>query len=277
MKKLLSEHKIGIIKILASVVLAILGLIFESVNNLTLSAIAFFASLIVIGYEIYIDAVRGLLKKQGITEKALMTITSIGAFLIGEFFEGCAVLILYTVGEIFENVASDTSKKSIEALASIRPDTARLQSGDVLSVDQIEIGQIIEVHTGERIPLDGDVIDSQGSVDTSIMTGESTPISVRAGSEVLSGYLNCESLLYVKVKRKADKSAAQRIIDISRDALDRKTKSERFITAFAKFYTPIVILLALIIAVVPPLFDGYRFDGCIRHSQCSQSPALVLL
>lgn len=259
MKKLLSEHKIGFIKIIVSVVLAILGLIFAGVDNITFSILSYFASLVVIGYQIYIDTVRALFKKEGVTEKTLMTVTSLGAFLVGAFFEGCAVMILYTVGEIFEDAAIESSKKSLEALASIRPDTARLMSGDVLSVEQIEIGQIIEVRAGERIPLDGDVVDSVGSVDTSLITGESLPVSVRDGNEVLAGCLNCESVLYVKVKRKADKSAAQRIIDLSREALDKKTSAERFITTFAKFYTPIVIAIALLIAVIPPFFDGYDF------------------
>ena len=263
MKNILSEHKIGIIRIVASVVLAILGLVFEGLDNITISTLAFFVSYIIIGYEIIFSAIKEALRGEGISEKMLMTVTSIGAFLIMEFFEGCAVLILYTVGEIFEDVAADASKRSLEALIDIRPDKARLRSGEVKEASLIGIGEIIEVRSGERIALDGNVVDSVGSIDASVITGESTPVTVRNGSEVLAGSLNCESIIYVKVKREADKSAAQRIIDLSKNALERKTKSEKFIKVFAKFYTPIVILLALFIAVIPPLFDGYYFGSWI--------------
>lgn len=187
-----------------------------------------------------------------------MTVASIGAMIIGEYFEGILVLVLYTIGEIFEDVAKDSSRRSLEALATIRPDKARLD-GEMVKAGNVEIGEIIEVYPGERIPLDGDVVDSIGSVDTSVITGESAPVQVRDGSEVLAGCLNCDTVLKIKVKRKLERSAAQRIIDLSQNALERKTKSEKFIKVFARVYTPIVIILALIIALVPPFFDGYNF------------------
>ena len=263
MKNLLSEHKIGMIKISASVVLAILGLVFSGLSNIAISTLAFFAAYIIIGYEIIFRAIKEVLYGEGISERMLMTVTSVGAFMISEFFEGCAVLILYTVGEIFEDVAKDASKRSIETLANIRPDKARLRNQELVDASSVRVGDIIEVRPGERIALDGTVVDSFGNIDASVITGESVPVAVRNGSEVLAGSLNCDTVIYVDVKREADKSAAQRIIDISKNALERKTKSEKFIKAFAKLYTPIVIALALFIAIVPPIFDGYDFGSWI--------------
>ncbi len=224
-----------------------------------MSLICNLVAYVIIAYDIIIDAIKELFKEKRIDETMLMTVASIGAMIIGEYFEGILVLVLYTVGEIFENVASSSSRQSIEALGEIRPDKARIYGAEMVNASSVKVGDIIEVLPGERIPLDGDVIDSTGMVDTSIMTGESVPVSVRDGSEVLSGYLNCDTVLKIKVKRTLERSAAQRIIDLSTEALERKTKSEKFISTFAKIYTPVVIILALIVALVPPFFDGYQF------------------
>lgn len=259
MKKIFFEHKIGFIKVLLSLLLLIEATILSH-NEMSLMALTcHIASYCIIAHEIIFRALKELFKKREIGEELLMTVASVGAMIIGEYFEGILVLVLYTIGEIFENIATDRSRRSIETLASIRPDKARILDGDIVNAAGVEIGTIIEVLPGERIPLDGDVIDSVGSIDTSVITGESEPIEVRDGNEVLSGCLNCNTVLKIKVKRHLSSSAAQRIIDLSQNALQRKTRSEKFIKAFAKFYTPIVILLSILIAVIPPLFDGYNF------------------
>lgn len=259
MKKIFFEHKIGFIKVLLSVLLLIEATILSH-NEMSLMALTcHIVSYCIIAHEIIFRALKELFKKREIGEELLMTVASVGAMIIGEYFEGILVLVLYTIGEIFEDIATDRSRCSIETLASIRPDKARILDGDIVNAAGVEIGTIIEVLPGERIPLDGDVIDSVGSVDASVITGESEPIEVRDGNEVLSGCLNCNTVLKIKVKRRLSSSAAQRIIDLSQNALQRKTRSEKFIKAFAKFYTPIVILLSVLIAVIPPLFDGYNF------------------
>lgn len=259
MKKIFLEHKTGLIKILLSVLLLIEAVVLSKFDFQLMSIVCYAVSYGIVAYKIVIGALVELFKRARVDEELLMSVASLGAMIIGEYFEGILVLVLYCIGEIFEDVAVDNSREALESLAKIRPDKARLISGDMVSVKSVQIGDIIEVYAGERIPLDGDVVDSTSSVDTSALTGESEPVAVRDGSEVLSGYLNLDGVLKIKVKRSAKASAAERIIEISEKALERKTRSERFISVFAKFYTPIVILISVLIAVIPPLFDGYNF------------------
>ena len=259
MKRFFSEYKTGAVKILLSVLLLIEAATLAHFGFVSVSVVCYAVSYGIIAYGVIFGALKKLFQRLKIDEELLMSVASLGAMIIGEYFEGILVLVLYSIGEIFEDVAMDSSRASLSSLAKLRPDKARLLSGEMVPVEGIQIGDIIEVYAGERIPLDGDVVESAGSVDTSLMTGESMPVSVRDGSEVLSGYLNCEGVLKIKVKRTAKTSAAQRIIDLSENALEKKTRSEKFISAFAKVYTPVVILLSLAMAIVPPLFDGYNF------------------
>ena len=259
MKSIIKEHRVGLARILISALLLIEALVLSRFEQALMALICNIVAYIIIAFEIIIDALRELFKERRIDETMLMCVASLGAMIIGEFFEGILVLILYTIGEIFEDIASDSSKRSIESLAQIRPDKARLQSGDIVNASIVQAGELIEVLPGERIPLDGEIVSGVGMIDTSVMTGESLPVEVREGSEVLSGCLNCDAVLIIKVKRTLERSAAQRIIDLSQNALERKTKSEKFITAFARIYTPVVIILALLLALVPPLFDNYQF------------------
>lgn len=263
MKRILSEHKFGLIKVLLSVLLLIEAVVLAHFDLSLMSTVCYIFSYGIISYKIIFSSLKELFKEKNIGEELLMTVVSLGAMIIGEFFEGILVLVLYTVGEIFGDAASDGSRRTLEALASIRPDKARLASGEIVNVSTVEVGEIIEVLPGERIPLDGDIVDGSGYIDTSVMTGESVPVEVRVGSEALAGCLNGETVLKIKVKRVAQSSAAQRIIDLSQNALEKKTKSEKFISVFAKVYTPIVIGLALVIAIVPPLFDDYDFVSWI--------------
>lgn len=259
MKNFIYEHKRGLIRILLSVLLLIEAIVLSKFDFELMSVVCYATSYAIVAYKVVIKAFLKLFKKAKVDEELLMSVASLGAMIIGEYFEGILVLVLYSVGEIFEKVAVGNSKRSISSLAKLRPDKARLLGGETVGIKSVQIGDIIEVYAGERIPLDGDVVDSTSNVDTSILTGESEPLSVRDGSEVLSGYLNLSGALKIKVKRPASASAAERIIEMSEKALEKKTKSERFISVFARIYTPIVIFLALLIALIPPLFDGYNF------------------
>ncbi len=250
MREIFKEHKIGLIKILLSALLLLEATLLSHFDASVMSLACNITSYGIIGYSVIFRAVGSLLKRGRVGEELLMSVASLGAILIGEYFEGVLVLILFTIGEIFEDVAKDKSRRSIKTLASIRPDKARLLDGTVVSAASVEIGQIIEVYAGERIALDGDVVDGIGSIDTSIMTGESEPVEVRCGTEVLAGCLNLSAPLKIRVKRHSRESAAQRIIDLAENALERKTKSEKFISIFAKFYTPIVILLSVVAIII---------------------------
>ena len=259
MKNIIKEHKVGIIRILISSLLLIEAIILSQFEQTLMSLVCNLVAYIIIGHEVLFDALRELIREKRIDETMLMCVASIGAIIIGEMIEGVLVLILYEIGELIENVADRSSRKSLETLAKIRPDKARLISGDIVSASKIEVGDIIEVLPGERIPLDGELIDGVGAMDTSVITGESMPIDIKPGSEVYSGCLNCGGALQIKVKRTFKCSTAQRIIDLAYNAQERKTKSERFISVFAKIYTPVVVVLALLLALIPPIFDGYQF------------------
>lgn len=259
MKKFLSENKTDLIKIAISVVLIITASIFKSFSVDIASLIFFIVAYAAVAYEVIIDAIKDLIKEKSASEEMLMAVASLGAMIIGEYFEGCMVMLLYCIGELFEHAAEDSSRRSLEMLSSIRPDKARMKGGEVIDASLVRTGDVIEVFPGERIPLDGDVCEGIGSVDTSVITGESVPVELRCGSEVLAGCLNLNTVICVKVKRELKQSAAQRIIDLSEKAMEKKTVSEKFIKKFAKIYTPIVIALALLIAVVVPMFDGFHF------------------
>ena len=266
MKRFFKENRLALLRIVVSCLLLACGFVTKDMNEY-LSLGSFVGAYIIIAYDVIIGAIKDLIKEKSVEEKMLMTIASLGAMLIGEYMEASIVIILFMIGEMFEDTAKDYSRRSIESLASIRSDRVRIKGGSVIPATEVKIGDIIEVLPGERIALDGDVIEGQGSVNTSVITGESAPKRVHEGSEVLAGYLNNSTVLTIKVKRPLASSAAQRIIDLAERSLEKKTKSERFIKKFARVYTPIVICLATLVAFVPPIIDlihpilgGFGFD-----------------
>lgn len=268
MKKAIQENKIALIKILITAVLIgaslIIGCLVKNELASKITTISLYAlAYICISYSIYIGAFKELIKEKAIEEKMLMSIASLGAFIIGEYFEACLVMVLFTIGEIVEDLARDSSKKSINSLEQLCVNKARIKGGEIVFADSVQVGDIIEILPGERVPLDGVIIEGIGSVDTSVITGESLPRDVRVGSELLAGYLNKHTPLLVKVTRPFKQSAAQRIIDMSQRALEKKTKSERFIKKFARIYTPVVIAIALAIAIIPPIVEIIipNYDG----------------
>lgn len=185
-----------------------------------------------------------------------MSIATIGAFIIGEMPEAVAVMLFYQIGETFEEFAEDKSKKSISSLMDLRPDFAYVLSNEKeekVEPNQVKIGDIILIKPGEKIPLDGIIIDGDTTIDTKALTGESVPKVVRKNDQVLSGCINLTGLITVKVSKEYGESTVSKILELVENAVDKKSKSENFITKFAKYYTPIVVGIAVLLAIIPPL------------------------
>lgn len=218
---------------------------------------------IIIGLEIIIKAVRNLVAGHPFDEYFLMTVATLGAFAIGEYPEGVAVMLFYQVGEFFQGLAVNHSRKSISSLVDIRPDYANLEKDGKISVvnpKDVHIDDIIVIKPGEKVPLDGLVIEGKSSVDTSNITGESVPRNIQAGDTLLSGFVNNEGLLRMQVKKEFKDSTVSKILDLVENAASKKAPTERFITKFARYYTPIVVFIALAIGIIPPLFLGYNIS-----------------
>jgi len=216
----------------------------------------FFASYILVGGEIIFRAIKNMVRGQVFDENFLMTIATIGAFAIQEFPEGAAVMLFYRIGELFQDMAVNRSKRSISALMDIRPDYATLIAGNEekrVDPDEVKIGDRIIVKPGEKIPLDGRILEGKSMVNTSALTGESVPREVEAGDDVLAGFINTNGVLTIEVGKEFGESAVAKILDLVQNATARKAPTENFITKFAGYYTPIVVIIALILALLPPL------------------------
>jgi len=216
----------------------------------------FFISYIIVGGEVILTAGKKILKGQVFNEHFLMSIATIGAFVIGEYPESVAVMLFYQIGELLQDIAVDRSKRSIKELMNIRPDYANLKIGYEIkrvSPQEVRPGDVIIVKPGEKIPLDGKVIEGESMVDTSALTGESVLKEVYKGADVLSGFINKNGLLTIEVTREFAESTVSKILGLIEEASSKKAPTEKFMTKFAKYYTPIVVFLALIIAVIPPL------------------------
>lgn len=257
-------------------------LTFENVT-LALSIVGFIAALFVpsqpikiglyisayllAGHEVILGALKSITKGLVFDENFLMTIATAGALAIGEFPEAASVMIFYSVGEFLQHLAVDHSRRSISALLAITPDLAHLKQGEEIKdvpVGQLGIGDIVLVRPGERIPVDGRVLSGTSSLDTSALTGESLPKPVEPGGEVLAGSVNLNGLLTIETTRLAKDSTAARILDLVENAATRKAPTEDFITTFARYYTPVVVALAALIAFVPPIFGGAFRDWVYR-------------
>jgi Cd2+/Zn2+-exporting ATPase len=218
-----------------------------------------FAGYLIVGGDILLRAGRNILKGRVFDENFLMSIATIGAFAIGEFPEGVAVMLFYQVGEVFQEAAVNRSRKSITALMDIRPDFANLKIGGELRKvvpGEVSVGDIILVRPGEKAPLDGRIIDGASMLDTSALTGESLPREVAAGDDILSGSINKNGLLTVEVTKLFGESTVSKILELVQNAAGRKAPTESFITKFARYYTPAVVFAAVAIAVLPPLLIG---------------------
>lgn len=226
--------------------------------------ILYIISYVIVGGEVVLRALKNIRRGQVFDENFLMSIATIGAFTIGNYPEGVAVMLFYQVGEIFQGIAVNRSRKSITALMDIRPDFANLKIGDeIRKVDpeEVSIGDIIVVKPGEKVPLDGKVIEGSSMIDTSALTGESVPREVAAGDNVLSGVINKNGLLTIEVEKEFGDSTVAKILDLVQNASSKKAPTENFITKFARYYTPIVVFSALAMAVIPPfVIEGATFS-----------------
>ena len=244
-----------LIKIILALILFAFSMIIKF-ENAWINNILFVISYIIVGFEIIIKALRNIFRGKVFDENFLMTIATIGAFGIGEFPEAVAVMLFYQIGELFQDYAIDKSRKSISDLMDIKPDYANIEkNGNIqkVSPDSVKIGDTIIVKPGERVPLDGVVIEGTSNLDTKALTGESLPRNVKKDDEILSGSINLNSILKIKVTKEYNESTVSRILDLVENASSKKSKSENFITKFAHYYTPIVVFIALILAVIPPI------------------------
>jgi len=230
----------------------------------------FLVSYLLVGGEVLLKAIKNIMRGQVFDENFLMSLATVGAFSIQQFPEGVAVMLFYQIGELFQNLAVNHSRRSISALMDIRPDYANLKSGDGferVSPEQVMIGDIILIKPGEKVPLDGKVIEGISTLDTAAITGESLPREIEPGQEILSGTININGLLTVEVTREFGESTVSKILDLVQNASSKKAPTENFITKFARYYTPAVVVVALAIAVIPPLtIPGAIFSDWIYRA-----------
>ncbi|MCR5023791.1 MAG: cadmium-translocating P-type ATPase [Lachnospiraceae bacterium] len=256
-----SKQKKNLIRIIISAVLVI-SLHFVPVSGV-LKFILYMVPFLIIGYDILIKAVKGVINRQPFDECLLMAVATVGAIILGllgsgDYVEAVAVMLFYQTGEWFQSYAVGKSRRSISDLMDIRPDHANIEDGNggliETDPDEVEIGTIIVVQPGEKVPIDGIVEEGSSSLNTSALTGESLPRDVHTGDEVLSGCINLNGVLKIRTTKEFDESTASKILELIEDAGSRKSKSEDFITKFARVYTPAVVYAALALAILPPVF-----------------------
>lgn len=226
--------------------------------NVWIAAVLYMVPYFVIGYDILKKAWKGILKRQVFDENFLMAVATVGAIALGEFREGVAVMLFYQIGELFQSVAVGKSRKNIAALMDIRPDYANIVvDGQIEKVDpdEVEIGTIIVVNPGEKVPIDGIIIEGNTSLNTSALTGESVPRDAACGEEVISGCINLTGTIHISTTKEFGDSTVSKILDLVENSSLKKSRSENFITKFAKYYTPAVCYSALALALIPPIFN----------------------
>ena len=235
----------------------------------TLAELAFLiVAYVILGWDVVWQAVKNITRGQVFDEHFLMSVSTIGAFAIGEYPEAVAVMLFYQVGEFFQSLAVKRSRKSISDLMDICPDSATVKRNGVLQVvspESVAVGEIIVVKPGEKIPLDGIVVDGESMLDTKALTGESVPRSIRKGDEALSGCINQSGLLTLKVTKSFGESTVSKITDLVENASARKAPTENFITTFARYYTPVVVGMAAVLAIIPPLVLGGGWSEWLRR------------
>jgi Cd2+/Zn2+-exporting ATPase len=253
------QKKVLIRIIIAAVLIAALKLLFHFVTvNKYIELVAFLVPYFVIGYDILKKAIHGIFNGEVFDENFLMAIATVGAIALGEYVEGTAVMLFYQIGELFQSYAVGKSRKNITSLMDIRPDYANIEEdGKIEQVDpdDVEIGTIIIVKPGEKIPIDGVIVEGSSTLNTSALTGESVPRGAKEGDEVISGCVNLTGLLKIKTNKEFGDSTVSKILDLVENSSMKKSRSENFITRFAKIYTPAVCIGALVLAVLPPLVN----------------------
>ena len=262
-----NNENIVLARVILAIVLFSLAMIFTSAPTFKISLLGI--SYFIAGYDILIKALKNIIKGQVFDENFLMGIATLGAIGIKEYPEAVMVMVLYQIGEYLQDKAVEKSQNSITELMDIRPDYANLEKdGNLTKISpyEVKIGDTIIVKTGEKIPLDGIIIDGTATLDTSALTGESRPREVKIGDEAISGCINTNGLLKIRVTKEYGQSTVSKILDLVENASSKKTKTENFITKFAKIYTPVVVLAALFLAILPPLILGSNFSVWINRA-----------
>ena len=265
------NNKIRIIRLIAGALIFISGIISNEFINVSLPVYLIFLVLayIILGGDVVIKAIKNITKGRIFDENFLMSLSTIGAFVIGEYPEAVAVMLFYQIGEYFQDLAVNRSRKSIANLMNIRPDFATvLRNGEqtIVSPKTVSIGEIIVVKPGEKIPLDGIILEGDSMLDTKALTGESVPRTVHKGEEALSGCVNQNGVLTIQVTKAFGESTVSKIIELVENASSRKAPTENFITTFARYYTPVVVIFALILAVAPPLLFNAEWIEWIHRA-----------
>lgn len=261
------NDKVLLARVILAIVLFSLAMIFTSAPTFKISLLGI--SYLIAGYDILIKALKNIIKGKVFDENFLMGIATLGAIGIKEYPEAVMVMVLYQIGEYLQDKAVEKSQNSITELMDIRPDYANIEkNGDLTKISpyEVKIGDTIIVKTGEKIPLDGIIIDGSATLDTSALTGESRPREVKIGDEAISGCINTNGLLKIRVTKEYGQSTVSKILDLVENASSKKTKTENFITKFAKIYTPAVVLAALFLAILPPLILGSNFSVWINRA-----------
>ena len=243
------------VKIIVALILYLFAMLVKFENAWINNAI-FLVSYFIVGWDILRKAMRNIIRGKVFDENFLMAVATIGAFCIGEFPEAVAVMLFYQIGELFQSYAVDKSRKSIASLMDIRPDYANVYRGgniEKVNPEEVKIGETIIIKPGEKIPLDGHIVEGKTTLDTKALTGESLPRDAKEGDEVLSGCINLNGVIKVEVKKEYGESTVSKILDLVENASSKKSKSENFITKFARYYTPIVVGIAAVLAILPPL------------------------
>ena len=261
------NDKVLLARVILAIVLFSLAMIFTSAPTFKISLLGI--SYLIAGYDILIKALKNIIKGKVFDENFLMGIATLGAIGIKEYPEAVMVMVLYQIGEYLQDKAVEKSQNSITELMDIRPDYANIEkNGDLTKISpyEVKIGDTIIVKTGEKIPLDGIIIDGSATLDTSALTGESRPREVKIGDAAISGCINTNGLLKIRVTKEYGQSTVSKILDLVENASSKKTKTENFITKFAKIYTPVVVLAALFLAILPPLILGSNFSVWINRA-----------
>lgn len=258
MRKIIQSEKV---RVIISFILFLIALIYRF-DNVWINNTLYIISYLLVGLEVLKNACLNIIKGKILDENFLMSVATLGAFLIGEFPEAVAVMMFYQVGELFQDYAVDKSKRSIKELMNIRADYANIyENGKIKKVNpkEVKIGSTIIVSPGEKIPLDGEIIEGNSSLDTKALTGESIPKDVFCGGNVLSGCINLNGVIKIKVTKEFGESTVSKILDLVENASNKKSKSEKFITKFAKYYTPIIVIIAIILGCIVPFLikDSY--------------------
>lgn len=266
------ERKIKVVQLGISFVLLIASFFVSSLVNELVAGYVQVVAFVVVGYEVIFEAINKIINKKYFNENLLMSIASLSAIAVGHAVEAVVIMMLYTIGELFEDSMVDNSKKVIEKLKNLNPLTVNLltEEGKTITVNpsQVEVGQIIIVKAGEKVAIDGVIIEGKASVDAKALTGESTLKTVEVGDEVLGGFISADGVLKIKTTKTFEESAINKIIEIVETSKEKKSKSEKFIEKFSKYYTPIVLLLALLVTFVGPIFtedySSYLIDFALK-------------